>query len=292
MQIRPLAPGPTDALPLQRKPLDPVPRDGFAGSVQPPERLPRFATADGPPLDATQKVLQAMRGIMTEVHVVAGPGPKGEPPILSGPDLPALPSRRWTVTPRIEALHRQRMETTANEDLLREDDLELRPFVAPLLDARYGDRKDMTILELGPATSTVVPDTLAGRGHRYVAMDLSMPFLEKNRELLHDLGHTADGMAVQVRGDSYGLPFRDGTCDLVFTSCHPPFVSASPEDQVLALSEAARVLKEGGEFVLFPWHSEEKDPRVEGYLLRTFEVAERHTSPLGPGRDLLILRKR
>lgn len=275
----------------------PLPQVSFQDTFtlgEPP--LPQMArTVPVAPPDAVKALLESMKPFLRDVHVVVPPGRHGEPPILAGSppprDMKPFPSQRWTVTPRIEAMHRQRMETTSNEALRSEDSHELQPFIGPILERRYGDRTGMAVLELGPATSTMVPMTLKDGGHQYFGMDLSLPLLEKQRDLVHEQGHTVDG-ALQVQGDTYGMPFQDATCDLVFTSCHPPFYSASPEDQVIALSEAARVLKTGGEFVLFPWYSEMKDDRIEDYLLRTFEVLERHPSPNEADRQLLVLRKR
>lgn len=294
MQIQPLATSGFAPTARTATPTTPegAPRDTFTRGAEP---LPRTRLAPPPPTDSVKSLLQAMKPFLRDVHVVAPPGRNGEPPILAGSppprDLKPMPSQRWVVTPRIEALHRQRMQATSNEELRAEDAHELQPFLGPLLERRYGDRTGMAVLELGPATSTMVPTTLKDGGHQYFGMDLSLPLLQKQRDLVHEQGHTVDG-ALQVQGDTYGMPFHDGTCDLVFTSCHPPFFSASPEDQVIALSEVARVLKPGGEFVLFPWYAETKDERIEDYLLRTFEVVERHSRPGETDRQVLVLRKR
>lgn len=274
-----------------------LPQVTFQDTFTPAEEpLPRLARSVGvTPREDVKSLLESMKPFLRDVHVVVPPGRHGEPPILSGSAPPRgmkpFPSQRWTVTPQIEAAHRQWMETASNEELHAQDGVELQPFIAPILERRYGDRTGMAVLELGPATSTTVPVTLREAADQYFGMDLSLPLLEKQRDLVHEHGHTVDG-ALQVQGDTYGMPFQDGTCDLVFTSCHPPFVSASPEDQVVALSEVARVLKPGGEFVLFPWYSEKKDSRVQDYLLRTYEVVERHSSPGHDDRQLLVLRKR
>lgn len=237
-----------------------------------------------------EELLEELEPFLREAYVVKPPGAPGQMPILSGApsrsrpllpeDLTPIPSSRWTVTPRIEAAHRHNVESGQ----VTGDNSELTGFIKPLLESRYAHRRDMNVVELGPATSTVVPTVLKDKTARHFAMELSVPYLEYQRGLVPG--------AIPVLGNTFEMPFNDGVADLVFVSCHPPFVSASPADQIQALAEVERVLAPEGEFVLFPWYADEKDPRVNDWLDQRFEVLERATAPMGGGRELLVLKKR
>lgn len=243
----------------------------------------------------TDALLDQMRPFIHEVRVAAA----GQPPILAGthPGGPfvapegvtPLPAVRWRMTPSIEAAQRAHYGSQTNEELRAQDRDELEPLIAPLLERRYGHQQGMAVAELGPATSTVVARTLEGRASQYFALDQSMPGLERNRDLLNEDGYFVAG-AVQVNGDSYASPFKDGCLDLVFTSCHPPFYSGGPAERMEAFHEVARVLKPGGEFVLFPWEKQRHDdPQVMAFVNQRFEVVERAGDE---GRQVWVFRKR
>lgn len=263
----------------------------------------RYEPASTPPTGLTRKpfqpqqtpeLLERMRPYLREVHVVS-PAAQGAPPVLGGEgiapsQLPTLPSRRWVVTPEIEAAHRQQMEVTDNSTLRRQDQ-ELKTFVVPILARRYGSEQNQVAVELGPADNTDLAGVLGQGNNLYFGMDLSKPLLEKNRELVNEPGYYIPE-AYQVHGDTYQMPFRAGVADVVAVSCHPPFVSATADDQLTALSEVHRVLKPGGEFVLFPWREDRHDPRVNEFLSRNFELVESHSSHQGSERKLLILKAR
>lgn len=199
--------------------------------------------------------------------------------------IPSMPSQRWVVTPRIEALHLDQVHR--GTELEDEPSSELRTLLGPLLRERYGDGRDVTVMELGPATSTTVAESLPGA--RYLGVDLSGPYLEQSSRMLD--GRLA-AQHFHALGDTYALPVQEGACDLVITSCHPPFVSASPQDKCLALDEVARALAPGGEFILFPYDFEKQPSEVNEHLRKRFELVDSRMSPLGDGRAALVLRKR
>ncbi|MBI3924552.1 MAG: class I SAM-dependent methyltransferase [Armatimonadetes bacterium] len=243
-----------------------------------------------------EAVLAELRPFLREVRILQ----PGQPPILGGtpsrenvplPDgLAAIPSQRWTVTPRIEAFHRDRLSHQSNAELRQEEGVELLDFIGPLLARHFAGRAGMNVVELGPATSTTVPTALKDQLAHYFGMDLSVPFLERSRDLLTEEGYRIPS-AYPVLGDTFHTPFEDGVADLVLTSCHPPFVSASPPDMLQAMAEVRRILKPGGEFWLFPWTPGEAHPAVEAWLNSHFELVETHASPLGDDRQLLVLRR-
>lgn len=94
-------------------------------------------------------------------------------------------------------------------------------------------------LDLGCGGGTYVR-LLAGLGHRTVGLDYSMPSLERARAA--DPGPKGRYLA----GEAYGLPFRDGTFDLV-VSIGVLQALAEPER---VLDEIARVLRPGGALVI------------------------------------------
>lgn len=284
------APAATKASPL---PPDRV-AVGSSGARDASEALRAASRAPKAP-PSVDGLLASMRPYLHDVHVVS----PGAPPILGGshpgrPFIPPegvapMPAERWTMTPDIESHQRAYLDGLSNASLRAQDRVELEPRITRLLQRRYGHREGMAIAELGPSTSTVVPRALERGDHRYFALDQSLPGLERNRDLLNEPGYLVSG-AVQVRGDSYASPFENACLDLVFTSCHPPFYSGGPAERMEAFEEVSRVLKPGGEFVLFPWEPDRHDdPRVQAFIDARFEGVER----AGPrDRQVRVFRKR
>jgi len=286
---------------------------GQASKASAPAELPLAAdtVSLGGPRDAAPKrpqpqpstveqLLRDMKPFIRDVHVVR-PGADDAPPILGGSgvgakvplpeELAEFPSQRWVVTPEIEAFHREHYGGIPTAELRAEDQGELEPTAFPLLQRRYGDREGMTVVELGPATSSVVPRALGESLHRYFGTDLSVPLMDRQRDVLNEPGFQIAG-AYQVQGDTYDLPYESGVADVLFTSCHPPFVSSSPGERIQAFGEAARVLKEGGEFVLFPWTGQGEHPAVKAFIDKHFEVVDRQVSFYGADRQMVVFRKK
>ncbi len=94
-------------------------------------------------------------------------------------------------------------------------------------------------LDLGCGGGTYVR-LLAGLGHRTVGLDYSVPSLERARAA--DPGPKGGYLA----GEAYGLPFRNGTFDLV-VSIGVLQALVEPER---VLDEIARVLRPGGALVI------------------------------------------
>lgn len=224
-------------------------------------------------------------------------GPRPLPPVKPS-TLPPLPpglrvpeaaeySPHLAVDRGLEDFAARRAQTvTAEENAF--DSFELESVVVPLLRQRYGESRNLDVVELGPSCTTGVARALHGRGNRYVAVDLSAQYLEKQREFLADEFLLAD--VESVVGDTYALPLAAASADLLVAECHTPLVSGSVEALVRALNECARVLRPGGEFVLNPYYAEKQPPEATKHLLDLFELV--HVQETEPGRRLLVLRKR
>jgi|JI10StandDraft_1071094.scaffolds.fasta_scaffold961075_1 ubiquinone/menaquinone biosynthesis C-methylase UbiE len=203
--------------------------------------------------------------------------------------LGGMPGQRWVVTPEIEAHHRNYVSTAPEQELRDSPRSELKTLIGPMLQARYTHTQDLTVAELGASTSTTVAETLAHGSNRYIGVDLSEPLAEKQIDFLTN-DDTQNFWNVQ--GDTYALPLHSDSCDLILTSCHPPFVSSSLEDRKLALDEVHRALKPGGEFLLFPYSHEKQPAEFQAHLAERFEIVDKQLSPLGGDRYAVILQKR
>lgn len=268
--------------PAAATPAEDIPQDAVTlGSIPGPEKAPTAAVAPGP-WPSRQFVIFGRRGQQppAEISDVIC-----QPTISPAP----FPSERWVVTPRIEASHRHQVETYPAEQLRDRSDSELVTVISPLLERRYGERQGLTIAELGPATSTSVARTLSDSSHRYVAVEMSEPYLEKQLEFLVSDTHSR---CFGVQGDTYNLPLRPGQTDLVVVSCHPPFISSNLPDRLEAFGEVHQALKPGGELVLFPFDATKQPAEVMSYLEKHFEVVDQAPSPLAEGRVAVVFRKR
>jgi SAM-dependent methyltransferase len=217
--------------------------------------------------------------------------PKAIADVVCAPQikLGGIPSQRWVVTPQIEAHHRNYTSTAPESELRDGPRSELKTLIGPMLAARYTHTQNLTVAELGASTSTTVAETLAHGSNRYIGVDLSEPLAEKQIEYL-----TADGTQNfwNVKGDTYALPLQNDSCDLILTSCHPPFVSSSVDDRKLALDEVHRALKPGGEFLLFPYNDKRQPAEFQAHLAEHFQIVDKQLSPLGDDRYAVILQKR
>ncbi len=84
---------------------------------------------------------------------------------------------------------------------------------------------------------------LAAAGARVVGFDLSMPLLSRAK-------HRAGPLLLLVRGDMRQLPFREGSFDVVVNLFTSFGYFAHDHQHAAVLAGAARVLREGGTFVL------------------------------------------
>jgi SAM-dependent methyltransferase len=141
--------------------------------------------------------------------------------------------------------------------------------IKPLLDAA-GVKSDRAVLDLCCGQGNVA-EALANRGWKVTGADFSPTMLEFARRRLPN--------AVFVEADAQDLPFRDGEFDTVvsnFGVCHVP-------DQLRALAEAKRVLRQGGRFGMTVWCGPDISPSYEMVYraIKTYGAAG-ITAPPGP----------
>lgn len=277
----------TGATPARTQATEPneqfIPNSDPAGTIQ---HRPSFHTT---------AVTQEIRAAWPKQNLVIFGKSKQVPAeisdVITKPTISPTPigSKRWVVTPQIEASHRQQVETLPVSELKDGQNSELVMDIGPFLHQRYAGRDNLTVVELGPATSTTVAHSLSNPSNRYVAVEQSQPYLEKQLEFL-----TADttAQAYGVKGDTYNLPIQKGSCDLLVTSCHPPFVSSSVPDRLEAFDEVYQALKPGGEFVLFPYSEAKQPDEVKAFVAQHFEIVDQTQSHHGPDRLAVVFRKK
>ncbi len=105
-----------------------------------------------------------------------------------------------------------------------------------LVVARHVPERGQRVLEVGPGEGWLTR-TLAGRGHRVIAVDLSRPWLAAIR---------SDAVAGKAAAEMTRLPFADASFDAVVAA---EVIEHIP-DMAGALAEAARVLASGGRLVV------------------------------------------
>lgn len=162
--------------------------------------------------------------------------------------------------------------------------------VRRLLEGRYGSRRNLSIVELGPYCSTWVPRALIkeGNGNYYYGLDVSMAGLDKQREFLAEEGKNMIAHTRQVWGCLYKMPFEPGSADLVVAAASFPLFS--PEKDVKdAIDETFRALKRNGEFVLDAGSVELMAPKAVSYLMQKFNLVFSHGAGIG---RILVLRKK
>ena len=173
-----------------------------------------------------------------------------------------------------------------------------------VLSDRYSSRTGLNVLEIGPSIDTSVPLTLRKSMSSYIAIDAQEASLAVQRQALLNAGI---GNSTHMRSDLCRLPLASASQDLLVASCNNVFASGQSVELELAFTEAARVLRTGGEFVLQPWtfveapatislgsqvtrHPWRVRPAATDILLSRFKIVDWH--PLRSDDYCLVLTKR
>lgn len=123
------------------------------------------------------------------------------------------------------------------------------------------------ILEVAVGTGSILAKILQGNpGHNLVCgTDISHGMLRKAQQTLVRAGFPG---AILVEADGLGLPFRDGTFDVVYNSY---MLDLMPIDEIPAvLAEFRRLLEPGGRIVLV--NMSKQDPDKRGWFERFYRV--------------------
>lgn len=189
----------------------------------------------------------------------------------------------------LAALIRKEVENKTHETV-RAWDRTLKKSRGEFLEKRYGERTGLSVLEIGPGTTGVVPRALlnANNDNRYTGVDVSPDALRMQRDVLVEDGLPAERMS-QVVGDYRGkLPVSDSSQDLVLG-----FASIGLWDEADKVKgyfdEFARVLKPGGEMLVGGVGLEYASPVAIAGILKNFELVPQREAAQSVD---LILRRR
>lgn len=138
------------------------------------------------------------------------------------------------------------------------------------------DARPMTCVEVGAGGGFFSAGLKRhlGPGSTLVTLDLS-------HEAMHRLVQRAarrDQRIVGVAGDAFRLPFADATIDCVFYS----YSLEEVPDPVASLRESARVLRPGGQLVLFLWKPiarRRMRDAIDEFVAAHFETVIRSSGP-------------
>lgn len=124
-------------------------------------------------------------------------------------------------------------------------------YLIPLLKERYGGKQNLNVLEIGPLRTTSVAHALCANTSIHLGVDVIKNAVRAQEEFFEKEGLKN---AEAIFGDIYDLPVADDSQDVVLAFRSTPLgsVYATRDSLLRAYSEIARVLKPGGEFVLYP----------------------------------------
>ena len=123
--------------------------------------------------------------------------------------------------------------------------------IATILSDRYGSRHDLDVLEIGPLTTTFIARALPKA--RYIGLDCCEALTTLQLRFL-----AVEGIlnALPVMGDVYELPIATSSQDVVYAGSITPLCERNPdatrESLGAVFQEISRVLKQNGEFVMYP----------------------------------------
>lgn len=175
-------------------------------------------------------------------------------------------------------------------DFVKQVDERLAQTRGKFLQSRYGGRKDLSVLEVGPGTTGVVPRAFlqAGNGNRYTGIDFSAEALQMQKSVLASDGVEVERMTQLVGDASRTIPVPDASQDLVVG--YSSIGTWGPTEEVKAtFDELARILKPGGELLADGTGLDCASPPAIAHILSKFELVPERESQQGVD---YILRRR
>ncbi len=207
---------------------------------------------------------------------------------------PELVNTFWTPGKSSETLEDSnsfKFDNETKEESLAHYNLSEHAYLRYTIRNDYGQLSGISVLELGPHSSNTIPENLH-ESAIYTAVDYSRSSLEAQRKYSAH-GSESDNI-LRVQGDTFLLPIRSSSQDLVVATYHDPFYfgQLTPKYAKQAIDQVLRVLKVGGDFILVPWVYQAHPKEINEYLVSKFDLIEEKPDYPGSTSILLVLRKK
>lgn len=173
---------------------------------------------------------------------------------------------------------------------VREWDQVLSQSRGKFLQARYGDRQNMSIVEVGPGTTGIVARSLlkSDNGNQYFGIDHSPEALEMQQSVLLEDGFDPSRMTTFAGDATKSVPVPDASQDLVVG--YASIGTWGPTEEVNSqFDEFARILKPGGELMMGGMGLEQASPPTIAHILGKFELVPKKED--GQQANLILKRR-